>query len=66
MNRLMPAEDLLKDLGVAAAGEIDVNAIAYYAGAMINYRPPDVCEVVMRAWHAGCEGDRPKSGIRPS
>ncbi len=44
MNRLSPAEDLLKNLGVTAAGDIDVEAIAYYAGAIIKYRPLDGCE----------------------
>ena len=44
MNRLTGAEDLLKDLGVTAAGDIDIEAIAYHVGAFIKYRPLDGCE----------------------
>lgn len=44
MNRLSPAEELLKDLGVARPGDIDIEAIAYYVGAVIKYRTLDGCE----------------------
>ena len=44
MNRLSRAEDLLKDLGVTTAGDIDIEAIAYHVGAFIKYRPLDGCE----------------------
>lgn len=44
MNRLSPTEELLKDLGVTAAGDIDIEAIAYHVGAIIKYRPLDGCE----------------------
>ena len=44
MNRLSPAEELLKDLGVIGASDIDIEAIAYYVGAVIKYRPLNGCE----------------------
>lgn len=44
MNRLSPAESLLKDLGVAVAVDIDIEAIAYHVGAIIKYRPLKGCE----------------------
>lgn len=44
MTRLTAAESLLKDLGITAASEIDIEAIAYHAGAFIKYRPLDGCE----------------------
>ena len=44
MNPLSPAEELLKELGVTAAGDIDIEAIAYHVGAFIKYRPLDGCE----------------------
>ena len=44
MNPLSPTEELLKDLGVTAAGDIDIEAIAYHVGAIIKYRPLDGCE----------------------
>ena len=44
MNRLTPAEELLKDLGVQSAGDIYIEAIAYHVGAFIKYRPLDGCE----------------------
>ena len=44
MNQLSPAEELLKDLGVTAADDIDIEAIAYSVGAVIKYRPLRGCE----------------------
>lgn len=44
MNRLAPAEELLKDLGVTSPSDIDIEAIAYYVGAVIKYRPLNGCE----------------------
>ena len=44
MNQLSPAEELLKDLGVNVASDIDIEAIAYYVGAVIKYRPLNGCE----------------------
>ena len=44
MNRLSQAEKLLKDLGVTAAKDIDIDAIAYHVGAIIKYRPLNGCE----------------------
>ena len=44
MNQLSPAENLLKDLGVTAASDIDIEAIAYHVGAVIKYRPLNGCE----------------------
>ena len=35
---------MLKDLGVTAAGDIDIEAIAYHVGAFIKYRPLEGCE----------------------
>lgn len=44
MSPLSPAENLLKELGVATARDIDIDAIAYYLGAFVKYRPLDGCE----------------------
>ncbi len=44
MIRLAAAEVLLKDLGVNAPGDIDIEAVAYHVGAFIKYRPLDGCE----------------------
>ena len=44
MTRMSPAENLLKDLGVTAAKEIDIEAIGYHRGACIKYRPLSGCE----------------------
>jgi hypothetical protein len=41
---LTPAEQLLQQLGVTEPGEIDLEAIAYYAGARVRYQPLDGCE----------------------
>ncbi len=44
MNRLSPAENLLKDLGVTVAKDINIEAIAYHVGAIIKYRTLKGCE----------------------
>lgn len=41
---LRPAEKLLKELGVTEPGDIDLEAIAYYQGVAVNYRPLEGCE----------------------
>ncbi len=42
--RLAPAERLLQELGVTEPDEIDLEAIAYYTGARVRFRPLDGCE----------------------
>lgn len=44
MSRLPSAEQLLIDLGVTDASEIDIEAIAYHVGAFVKYRQLDGCE----------------------
>ena len=44
MKRLSPTDNLLKDLGVTAAKDIDIEAIAYHVEAVIKYRPLNGCE----------------------
>lgn len=44
MNGDTPAEVVLKRLGVTEPREIDVEAIAWYLGARVRYRPLDTCE----------------------
>ena len=39
-----PAERMLMDLGITEPKEIDLDAIAYTKGAVVNYRPMDGCE----------------------
>jgi hypothetical protein len=41
---LRPAERLLQHLGITEPGEIDLDAIAFYAGARVRYRPLEGCE----------------------
>lgn len=41
---LTPAERLLQELGVSEPKDIDLEAIAYYLGARIKYRPLDGCD----------------------
>lgn len=43
-GRLRPAEMLLQSLGVTVPEEIDVEAIAWYRGAKVRYRPLESCE----------------------
>jgi hypothetical protein len=42
--RLMPAERLLKELGITEPEEIDLEAIAFHVGARVRYRKLDGCE----------------------
>ncbi len=42
--RLTSAERLLLELGVATPGEIDLDAIAFYVGALVRYRVLHGCE----------------------
>lgn len=44
MNTDHPAEVILKRLGVTHPGEIDLEAIAWYLGARVRYRPLSACE----------------------
>jgi Zn-dependent peptidase ImmA (M78 family) len=41
---LTPAERLLQDLGITEPNEIDLEAIAFHAGARVRYRPLQGCE----------------------
>ena len=54
MKELTAAGNLLKELGVTSAAEIDIEAIAYYTGAIVRYRPLQGCEarIVGTADHA--------------
>ena len=54
MKELTAAENLLKELGVASAAEINIEAIAYHTGAIVRYRPLQGCEarIVGTADHA--------------
>ena len=54
MKELTPAENLLKELGVSSAAEINIEAIAYHTGAIVRYRPLQGCEgrIVGTADHA--------------
>lgn len=47
MSNLSQAECLLHDLGIRAAGEIDLEAIAFSLGAVVKYRPMDRCEATI-------------------
>lgn len=44
---LTPAERMLLDLGIAEPKEIDLDAIAWTRGAVVNYRPIDNCEATI-------------------
>ena len=41
---MTPAERLLQELGITEPGEIDLEAIAFYLGARVRYRPLHGCE----------------------
>lgn len=41
---LSPAERLLQELGITEPNEIDLDAIAFYAGVRVRYRSLDGCE----------------------
>jgi hypothetical protein len=47
MTALTPAERILKSLGIEAPGEIDLEAIAWTRGAVVDYRPLDRCEATI-------------------
>lgn len=47
MIMLTPAERLLLDLGIKSPTEIDLDAIAWSRGAIVNYRPLDRCEATI-------------------
>ena len=44
MNQFPAAEKLLQSLGITDPRDIDLEAIAYYRGAVVRYRPLDGCE----------------------
>src|SRR6516164_3845446 len=44
---ISPAERLLQSLGVTEPKEIDLEAIAWTQGAVVNYRPLDSCEATI-------------------
>jgi hypothetical protein len=44
---LTPAERMLLDLGIAEPKDIDLDAIAWTRGAVVNYRPIDNCEATI-------------------
>ena len=47
MNSAIPAERMLIDLGISEPKEIDLDAIAWTRGAIVNYRPIDNCEATI-------------------
>jgi Zn-dependent peptidase ImmA (M78 family) len=47
MNAATPAERMLLDLGISDPKEIDLDAIAWTRGAVVNYRPIDGCEATI-------------------
>ena len=47
MTALTPAERILKSLGIEDPGEIDLEAIAWTRGAVVEYRPLDRCEATI-------------------
>ena len=44
MAALIPAEQVLAELGITDPSEIDLEAIAWTLGAHVRYRPLDTCE----------------------
>jgi hypothetical protein len=44
MTRLTQSEQLLQKLGITDPSEIDLEAIAFYVGALVRFRPLDGCE----------------------
>jgi Zn-dependent peptidase ImmA (M78 family) len=44
MRTVTPAERMLMDLGITEPKEIDLDAVAWTRGAVVNYRPIDNCE----------------------
>jgi Zn-dependent peptidase ImmA (M78 family) len=47
MRSITPAERILLDLGIAEPKDIDLDAIAWTQGAVVNYRPIDRCEATI-------------------
>jgi len=47
MNSVTPAERILLDLGISEPTEIDLDAIAWTRGAVVNYRGIDSCEATI-------------------
>ncbi|MET4278912.1 MULTISPECIES: ImmA/IrrE family metallo-endopeptidase [unclassified Bradyrhizobium] len=47
MGRMTSAERLLVGLGIAEPKDIDLDAIAWTQGAVVNYRPIDNCEATI-------------------
>jgi Zn-dependent peptidase ImmA (M78 family) len=47
VNSATPAERMLIDLGISEPKEIDLDAIAWTRGAIVNYRPIDNCEATI-------------------
>lgn len=43
MGAVRTADDILAELGIEAPGDIDVEAIAYHLGALVQYRKLDGC-----------------------
>jgi Zn-dependent peptidase ImmA (M78 family) len=46
-NEVTPAERMLLDLGIAQPKDINLDAIAWTQGAVVNYRPIDNCEATI-------------------
>jgi hypothetical protein len=47
MTALTPAERMLLELGITEPKDIDLDAIAWTRGAVVNYRPIDNCEATI-------------------
>jgi Zn-dependent peptidase ImmA (M78 family) len=47
MSAPTPAERMLIELGISEPKEIDLDAIAWTRGAVVNYRPMDDCEATI-------------------
>jgi Zn-dependent peptidase ImmA (M78 family) len=47
MSAVTPAERMLMDLYISEPKEIDLDAIAWTRGAVVNYRPMDGCEATI-------------------
>jgi Zn-dependent peptidase ImmA (M78 family) len=47
MRPVTPAERMLMDLGITEPKDIDLDAIAWTRGAIVNYRPIDRCEATI-------------------
>ena len=58
---MTPAERMLMDLGITEPKEIDLDAIAWTRGAVVNYRPIDNCEATI----VGSEAPGRHNGQQP-